>query len=415
MAPPLSTSAGSGPYYSAAPYRFFDFLTRKAGNASSKPLALDLPAGADPDYADLKRKLLWRGGGPEQGRFLSVFMDQNNRCNLKCRMCGFSDARVAKLPKYDMPRRLFDSIAEQVFPHTNILVLSILTEPFMTRDFPDRLARVREFGVPNSEIITNGTLLNEQNIEKILDAGITCLTFSIDGGTAETYEAIRTGARFEQVMSNLRLFQSIRTNRSAILTQLRINHVLSELNIDQFDAFLTLVSEIQPEKIGVRTVSRMSDALIQESSDPVFWEKVRAVGKRLATFCERTGIEDAGYLRDRPTLIDLFGDAGEKLICRAPWENLAIHANGDVYPCMAWTRRPIGNLTRHSFADIWRGSELAALRREFEAVQPGLDCLNCTIRRELKADPDDDFFYRKVAKPFEIPASLDGKTREDPT
>src|SRR5215471_820757 len=176
-----------------------------------------------PEYEDLRRKLLWRGDGPARGRILTVYMDQNNRCNLKCKMCGFSDARVAAIPKYDMPRALFDSIAEQVFPLTNILVLSILTEPFMTRDFPDRLKRVRAFGVPYSEIITNGTLLDERSVGKILDAEITCLTFSIDGGTKETYEAIRTGARFETVMENLRLFQRMRRERGALLPQLRIN------------------------------------------------------------------------------------------------------------------------------------------------------------------------------------------------
>ena len=357
------------------------------------------PAAAS-DYEDLRRKLLWRGDGPARGRPLTVYMDQNNRCNLKCRMCGFSDARIGAIPKYDMPRAMFDAIAAQVFPQTNILILSILTEPFMTRDFPDRLKLVREHRVPYSEIITNGTLLDGRSIARILDAEITCLTFSIDGGTKEIYEAIRVGARFETVMANLRLFQAMRAARGAVLPVLRINHVLSEMNIDHFEEFLALVARVRPERIGVRTVSRMSDALIQESSDPVFWAKIGVARGRLAEFCRRTGIEDAGFLRDRPTPIDLFDDRGEKLICRTPWEHLAIHANGDVFPCMAWTRPPIGNFARQTFTEIWNGEPLEAIRREFAAVRPGLDCLNCAIRREA-ADPDDDFFYRKVARPLE--------------
>jgi len=351
-----------------------------------------------PDYEELKRKLTWKGEGPSKGRVLSVFMDQNNRCNLKCKMCGFSDTRVAAVSKYDMPRSLFDSIAVQVFPLTNFLVLSILTEPFMTRDFPDRLALVRQFAVPYSEIITNGTLLNERIIRKILDAEITCLTVSVDGGTKETYEAIRTGAVFQVVMYNLGLFQSMRRNRRVALPQLRINHVLSEPNIDHFDAFLSLVEKIRPEKIGVRTVSRMSNAIIQQSADPEFWKKVGDARGKLADFCRRTGIEDAGFLRDRPTPIELFTEAGEKMICRAPWENLAIFPSGDVYPCMAWTRAPIGNFLKQSFGEIWHGGEVAALRREFKKEKPGVDCLNCTIRKDVSPELDDDFFYRKVAK-----------------
>ena len=351
------------------------------------------------DYEDLKRKLSWRGDGPARGRVLSVFMDQNNRCNLKCKMCGFSDPRVSAVPKYDMPRELFDAIAAQIFPQTNFLVLSILTEPFMTRDFPDRLTRVREFEIPYSEIITNGTLLNETSIRKIIEARITCLTFSIDGGNKETYEAIRVGARFQAVMYNVSLFQSMRRNRRAGLPALRINHVLSELNIDRFDDFLALVGKVRPERIGVRTVSRMSNALVQENREPAFWAKVGEAREKLAAFCKRTGIENAGYLRDRPTPIDLLTDEGERMICRAPWEAVAIHPNGDVYPCMAWTRQPIGNLRLKTFREIWTGKDLAALRREFEDRRPGLDCLNCSVRSDGSPEKD-DFFYRKIAKPL---------------
>jgi hypothetical protein len=41
------------------------------------------------------------------------------------------------------------------------------------------------------------------------------------------------------------------------------------------------------------------------------------------------------------------------------------------------------------------------LRQEFEESRPGLDCLHCRIRREPAADPDNDFFNRKVARPLE--------------
>jgi radical SAM protein with 4Fe4S-binding SPASM domain len=366
------------------------------------PAAPNPPAGPEPMRGDLERKLLWRGEGPSHGRPLSVFMDQNNRCNLKCRMCGFSDERVAALRKYDMPRELYDSIAEQIFPRTNLLVLSILTEPFMTRDFPDRLEAVRRFGIPYSEIITNGTLLDARSVDRMLDAAISCLTVSIDGGTREVYESIRIGARFDRVLANVNLFLERRNRRGLALPELRINHVLSEANIDHFGQFLELVASLRPDRVGVRTVSRMSDAPIQQTDDPVFWSKVRDARLRLAEFCARTGIEDTGYLRDTPRRIELFDPFGESRICRAPWENVAIHANGDVYPCMAWTRPAAGNLLRQSFDEIWNGEGFAALRREFTDSRPGLDCLHCRVRRDPAGDPDDDFFYRKVAKPLPV-------------
>ncbi|MBK5259256.1 MAG: radical SAM protein [Thermoanaerobaculia bacterium] len=325
-------------------------------------------------------------------------MDQNNKCNLRCKMCGFSDSRVSDLSQYDMPRWLFDRIALQVFPRANYVCLSLMTEPFMTRDFADRLASVREAGLPFSEIITNGTLLTETACEKIVDARISRVIFSIDGGSKAVFEDIRVGARFETVLRNFALLRRVRASGPSGLPRLRINHVLSTANIDHFTDFLSLAASMQTDEVAVRTISRMSNAILQESTDEAFWQKVRGVRKELMNFCATTGIVDSAYLRKTHKTIELVRESGEKLLCPKPWDTLAIHPNGDMYPCMAWSRPPIGNLITDTFEDTWNGSALTDIRREFEDTQAGVDCLNCGIRRSAAADPDDDFFFRKVAK-----------------
>ena len=356
-----------------------------------------MPDSCDPaELEQLREKLRWNGPPAAEGRFLSVFFDQNNKCNLRCRMCGFSDPRVETLSKYDLPREAYERIASEVFPHTARACLSLFTEPFMTRDFGDRLDAVRRHEVPFSEFYTNATLLTGEAIEKILDARISRVTVSIDGGTKEIFEFIRTGASFERVTGNARALLARRRARGLALPRLRINHVLSEANIDHFSEMLALVERLEAEEIVVRPVTRMSNAEIQENTDPEFWAKVRAARSELAAFCRRTGVEDSGWLRDRPTRIDLFDESGGNFSCRAPWTTLSIYPNGDVYPCMAWSRPPAGNLLRQSFEQVWNGYAMTALRAEFEAVRPGIDCLHCSIRRG-EDDPDDDFFYRKLA------------------
>jgi len=345
----------------------------------------------------LRDRILWLRYLPPEGRFLNVYMDQNNKCNLRCRMCGFSDPRVAALASYDLPRELYDSIARQLFPRVAYLALSLMTEPFMTRDFPDRLAAVREHEVPFSDIITNGTLLTARAIEKMIDARINRLTVSIDGGTKELYEHIRRGARFENVVRNIFLLQSMKRERGATLPRLRINHVLCDANIHAFDDFLALVEELGAEMIEVRTLSDMGQLELRPHADPRFWSKMPEACAKLAAFCARTGIEDSGYLRDRPSRIDIPDEAGRPLTCRRPWDTIAVHANGDAHVCMAWDRQPLGNFARETFEEIWTGPVMQAIRAEFEERQPGIDCLNCTIRSESVLD---DFFYRKLAKPL---------------
>ena len=342
-------------------------------------------------------------------RDLRVFMDQNNKCNLRCTMCGFSDPRVPSLKKHDMPAWLYAKVAEQLFPRASYLALSCLTEPLMTRDFGERLAVLGRHRDALSEVVTNGVLLTEPLVEAMIAAPLRRLAISLDGASAQTYEAIRVGARFETVVGKVRMVSRVRNAARASLPRLRLNHVLSEMNVDEFPAFLDLVESLGAEGIDVRTAAPYSDAVYKGTTDPAFYEKVRTARDLLDAFCERTGIENLGILRWQPGRIELFDPSGERQTCRRPWESLGIHANGDVVPCMSWTREPFGNLAREDFDAIWDGPVLGALRKEFDATRPGVDCENCVIKRASRTEEDDDFFYRMLAKEAAPTASASGR------
>ena len=331
-------------------------------------------------------------------RTLNVYMDQNNKCNLRCVMCGFSDPRVAGLAKYDMPFPLFERIAEEVLPSASFVALSCLTEPYMTRDFDRRLEVVSRCGVPFTEVVSNATLWTEEHVEKLVACAVSRVAVSIDGASAATYERIRVGARFDRVISNVRLLTERKRRHGAALPVLRINHVLSELNVDEFPAFLAMVEDLGAEGIDVRTVQRMSDAVHKGSSDDAYWGKVRRIRDDVAAWTARTGRSDWSALRWQPTRIDLFAPGGEKVTCRRPWNTVAIHASGDVFPCISWTRPPLGNLARVPFREIWGGPSFEAIRAEFTAASPGIDCEHCVIKKDGAPGEDDDYFFRMLAK-----------------
>jgi radical SAM protein with 4Fe4S-binding SPASM domain len=351
------------------------------------------------DYDVLAEKLAWRRHADEGGRYLNVFLEHNNTCNLKCTMCGFSDPRAAAVPRYHMSAELYASIARQLFPLTTYLHMSLMTEPFMTPGFAERLQLVRQYEVPYSRVVTNGTLLTESIVERVIDARITSLAVSIDGGTEELYGSIRTGSRLSNVLARIELFKSVRARRRATLPRLQINHVLMEQNVDHFDAFLALLERIGPDQVDVRTIQPMAYDKGRESVDERFYDKTRALRPLFAGFCRDRGIEDTGFIRDQAGVVALMTQTGARMTCRRPWDTLAIHANGDVQPCMSWTRAPAGNLARQSFEELWSGPELSALRAEFEAAGPGIDCQHCTIKQTVPAGEYDDFFFRMISKP----------------
>jgi radical SAM protein with 4Fe4S-binding SPASM domain len=329
-------------------------------------------------------------------RFLDIFMDQNNKCNLRCRMCGFSDPRVKNIQHYDMPFWLYEKIAQETFSYAKYLAFSCLTEPLMTHDLLDRIDLAEKYQIPFTEMITNGTMLKEKIISGLLNSPLTRLGVSLDGARASTYEDIRIGACFKSVVDNIRRFIQMRADKGSAFPKLRLLHVLSERNIDQFPGFLDLAESLKVDAVDIRTITSIGKAELQSSDDASFWEKIGEYRSMLTRWTEKTAIEDTSALRYQPEEIRLFDHLGEKLTCQRPWNTLAIHASGNVHPCMSWSRKPIGNMAYESFAQIWNGQRLKEIREEFSVEKPGVDCQHCVIKKSPSDDEDADFFFEML-------------------
>lgn len=312
-------------------------------------------------------------------------------------MCGFSDPRVADLRGYDMPFWLFRRVAEQVFPRAQYLALSCITEPFMTKDLQRRLGLLKDYPVPFAEIITNGTLLDRERIQSLIDSRLSRIGISLDGATAEVFERIRVRARFDRVVSNIRLLTEMKAAAHSTLPEVRLLHVLSETNIDHFRDFLRLAHSLEVQCIDVRTILPFRNAEDRGTQEEEFWVKVRECQDMLHAWTSETGVQIVGHLRGSPEAGNLYDLAGQRQLCRAAFQNIAVRFNGDVLPCMGWSRPPLGNLAHQTFEEVWDSTEARSLRQEFTEKRPGVDCLHCTICRD-DSNVEGDAFFETLSK-----------------
>jgi radical SAM protein with 4Fe4S-binding SPASM domain len=103
-----------------------------------------------------------------------------------------------------MPPDRFHRLAP-LFPHLGIVVLTGYGEPFLHPQLADFIAVIHGCGA-KPRLTTNGTLLSRDKINQVLDAGVENVQFSIDGGTRQTYEKVRVGAKWDRVLANAALF-----------------------------------------------------------------------------------------------------------------------------------------------------------------------------------------------------------------
>lgn len=131
--------------------------------------------------------------------FLSLVIDLNDGCNLKCVMCG---PRANKRDQKVLPLPFFRSRIAPIFRHVADFQLGCTCEPLMLPYLDEALALIGLHRDPDTQgqLITNGTLLTDATIDTLLESGVLAkIRISIDGATATTYESIRKGGRFDQV------------------------------------------------------------------------------------------------------------------------------------------------------------------------------------------------------------------------
>lgn len=160
-----------------------------------------------------------------------------NKCNLKCRMC------YVWKHNYKINDKVIKNIIS-LFPYIETIVW-IGGEIFLYKNIDNLLDLANKYNMKQS-ISTNGLLLTEAIIKKFVSYNLD-LTISIDSINKITYENIRIGAKFEDLLNNLKLIKKYSINSKL---NLAINVVLSKWNINEnFYNFISFAKEYNVSKI----------------------------------------------------------------------------------------------------------------------------------------------------------------------
>jgi MoaA/NifB/PqqE/SkfB family radical SAM enzyme len=299
----------------------------------------------------------------------SFTLTLTNRCNLNCLACE------AKRYTWEMPRRTVKEIIE-FLPYLEYIMWQG-GEVFLVDYFEDILVQVRRYPNLKNLIVTNGTLLSEDLAARLISLPWIVLAISVDGVTRESYENIRRGAKFDTLIKNLRLINSMRKQYSSNM-QLHLNVTVMRSNYFQLLDFVEFAKEhgfssilfrpvqgnfTSPENIFV---NRDEDALafIAEIMSRVY-DRAGRYGIALDNRLPLTGT--AGPAKESKEVV--LGDACHRkgLLCYAPWQRLYISWDGNVYPdCMCiWPPEAgIANVKRNSIEEIWNNEGMQLYRRK---------------------------------------------------
>ncbi|MEX0767467.1 MAG: radical SAM protein [Microthrixaceae bacterium] len=168
-----------------------------------------------------------------------------NSCNLQCQMCNgdwSSSIRTHREHRPPLPVVYGDSFFNELaefLPHLE-KVNFLGGEPFLGKEPLQVMSMLAKLPhPPQVAVTTNGTQWS-QRIERICEQLPMSFVLSLDGITAPTYESIRIGADFDQVMANLDRFESYALRHG---TRVTLAHCLMRSNWTEFAQFLRFAED----------------------------------------------------------------------------------------------------------------------------------------------------------------------------
>ncbi len=167
-------------------------------------------------------------------RYLAVNLDPVLACNLRCKMCYFTDADYVKTLKGQFKEDDLEQVAKTIFNRALKLQIGCGTEPTLYKN----LVRIVELGkqhkVPYISITTNANLLIKENIEPLLKAGLNEFTISLHGVTKESYESFMKKASYEKFQNALNAFVELKKTYDF---KVRINYTFNKDNFYELKDF----------------------------------------------------------------------------------------------------------------------------------------------------------------------------------
>ncbi|MHC4271692.1 MAG: radical SAM protein [Planctomycetota bacterium] len=161
---------------------------------------------------------------PEQYNPQLIACELTRRCNCKCKHC-----RAGAVTEDDQElsteqwQNIFSSIADL---NKTILILTG-GEPMERVDIYELISFGKKLG-HKMAMATCGYHINEKSIRKLKKQGISILSFSIDGASADTHDKFRqTEGSFDTVIKAAQIAKKARV-------KFQINTTISKMNIDEF-------------------------------------------------------------------------------------------------------------------------------------------------------------------------------------
>lgn len=318
----------------------------------------------------------------------SIQLNPTNRCNLECRFCWQrTDEKIDYTEiSYD---RYMDLVEEAAALDVQEIEITGGGEPLMRKDLVvDLIKKIKKHGM-KGKMITNGTDLDRDSLQEIVESEWDEIVFSIDG-PEEVHDYLRqVEGCFQDTIDSMEKLKELKSGKLPITT---LHMVLCNRNFD-----------LVKETVGIADSTGCDNFFVEPIVTLAFDTDI---GERLKMNKEETeealeNIKEAKELAERKSinhnldsleseLIESTNDMDEVIreegeeeksgilgsVCYEPWYNMVIRPEGDVGPCCMFDNKG-PKIMENSLEGIWFGEYFEEIRNGLKNNELLSFCSKC--------------------------------------
>lgn len=313
----------------------------------------------------------------------SVLISPTNRCNLTCCACARNEWNAELNPEGDISDNLISALKPALF-FAESAILHGSGEPLLSKNFI-KLAKVAKSMGCRTLFHTNATLINTNMARLIVRAGINEIRPSIDGVSDDTNLELR-GITFQNTVNSMEKIKKAAEEIGSFGPDIVPAFALSRTNAHEL---IPLVREVIARKWQGLFVARIQP---RNGIEPISEREEKEIFHLCSKFA---AIGNIRLILPPPAsanlkVSDFLGDSS--VLCRRPWDTIAVLHDGTVRPCCRGLWHGSGTSTlgyipenRRSFlwgayylARAWWGRESRKLRISLMKGALPEGCRKCT-------------------------------------
>jgi radical SAM protein with 4Fe4S-binding SPASM domain len=293
----------------------------------------------------------------------SIQLQTINACQAACTMCPYPLVKD-RFPRGRMDDALFDKIVAEVAEHREHLQIFaplLQNEPFLDKHLFSRLRRFKQAtgGQIETELVTNGAFLDDENIALLREAELDVLDISLDAVSREVYQKVRVGLDFDSVMSGVeRVLRADLPHTTVFVRLVRLKE-----NQHEVEEFARSWRK-RGVPVFVYTANNRNGAVERWQEDLALPEESVGLAYRVKRRLARMFL---GH-------------------CPIPFSTANILHDGQMLMCVHdWGRKEIlGNVRDQTIAEIWNGPRMREIRRLVSArrYEEVGSCQDCSLWRQ---------------------------------